>query len=86
MADVINNKLESVCQELPELDFMDLPVCRPTRRRPPEVEPCDVHTTLNSLKVRKSSGPTALPFRIIKEVFCRIAAPLTDVLNTSLTQ
>ena len=53
---------------------------------PPQVEEYDVYLRINRLKKTKSTLPVDLPDKLRKECSPHLAAPLSSIINNSLTQ
>ena len=84
-AEQVAEHFSRISQEYSPLDMEKLPAYLPA----PEilqVEEADVAERLYKLKCRKSTQPIDLPSTLRKQFPCELATPLTDIINTCLSQ
>ena len=55
-------------------------------RKPPQVQPWEIFRQLSQLKPGKSSGPDAIPAKLIKLFAYEFSSPLCDILNCSFSE
>ena len=84
-AEQVAEHFSKISQEYSPLDLEQLPAYLPA----PEilqVEETEVAERLYKLKSRKSTQPIDLPSTLRKQFPCELATPLTDIINTCLSQ
>ena len=84
-AERIAQHFASVSQEYLPIDVSALPAFLPAPK-PPQVDELEVFERLKKLKKTKSTQPIDLPYKLRKEFSPELAAPLADIINSSLQQ
>ena len=84
-ADVIAQHFSSVSNEYHPIDYTQLPCYLPAPP-PPQVNEFDVYMRINRIKKTKSTLPIDIPDQLRKKCSHFLAAPLTSIINDSLTQ
>ena len=75
----------SVSQEYDPIKFENLPCYLPAEL-PPMVDERSVYLKLKHLKKTKSTLPIDIPCKLTREVAAELAAPVTNIINASLSQ
>ena len=84
-ADEIAQHFSSVSNEYLPIDYTQLPCYLPALPAP-QVEEFDVYQRIKRIKKTKSTLPIDIPDKLRKECSHFLAAPLTSIINNSLTQ
>ena len=84
-AERIAQHFASVSQEYLPIDVSALPTFLPAPK-PPQVGELEVFERLKKLRKTKSTQPIDLPYKLRKEFSPELAAPLADIINSSLQQ
>ena len=75
----------SVSQVYDPIEFENLPCYLPAEL-PPMVDERSVYLKLKHLKKTKSTLPIDIPCKLTREVAAELAAPVTNIINASLSQ
>ena len=84
-ADKIVQHFAKVSNEYQPIDYTQLPYYLPAPP-PPQVEEYDVYNRFRGIKKTKSTLPIDIPDKLRKEFAIFLAAPLTLIINASLTE
>ena len=85
-AQEINSHFATIGQTLPPLDLSLLLAYLPSPTPPPSVHITQVANKLNKLRHNRSTTPLDLPIKIYKEFAPELVLPLSDIINSSLSQ
>ena len=84
-AQKIAEHFAAISHEYLPVDVQQLPCYLPAQP-PPKIEEYDVYVRLNKIKKTRSTLPIDLPDKLGQECSVHLAAPLTTILNDSLSQ
>ena len=84
-AERIAQHFSSVSNEYPPIDLAQLPAYLPATK-PEQVDELSVYKKINGLKNTKSTMNIDLPNKLRKEFSVELTPPLTDIINSSLSQ
>ena len=84
-AEEIAQFLSAVSHEYEPINLSKLPSYLPSLP-PPQVEEFQVHKKLMGLSNTKSTLPIDIPARLRKEVSVELSKPLTDIINSCLSE
>ena len=84
-AQKIAEHFAAISHEYLPVDNQQLPCYLPAHP-PPQIEEYDVYVRLNKIKKTKSTLPIDLPDKLRQECSMHLAAPLSNIINDSLSQ
>ena len=84
-AEAIASHFASISNQYSPLNTHDLPCYLPALQ-PPQVDEYSVYKRMKKLKNTRSTFPLDIPNKLRKEFSVELAAPMTDIINTSLLQ
>jgi len=84
-ASCINQHFATICNQMPPLDLTKVPAYRPTRP-PPSVTPGEVCKKLMNINTTKSTHPTDIPPKLVKEFAIELTEPVTHIFNACLSE
>ena len=84
-AEIIADFYAATSNEYQPIQLSDLPAYLPALP-PPQVDEFDIFMKLKKVSNTKSTYPIDLPNKLRQEFCPELAAPLTDILNASLSQ
>ena len=84
IANDINHRFTSVADDIPCLDYNNLPAYLPAESPVTSVSAQEVYKKLRKVQAYKSGGPEHIPPRLIKEFAYELCFLLTDIFNCSL--